>query len=289
MTSIWMGPAKENIFRHRPVPSAGVGIGVEALLFVFLPDEGFDLTDGHQIFLHMGVHIIILFEHGREPGKADLQQYKQRRRQYGQSDQEGAAQLPVDAYGHNGSQHHHERPPEEHPDDLRKGILQVSHIRGAAHDQRRHGELVCIGKGKGLDLIKDPLAQIFGKAHGSHGACSGSQRAENSDSREKRIINPPSTRMNFLLLAISSGEKYSRSRNSSCRYRPPSTIAAMSMGISTSMTTSQTISSGVSTVGSQYPFMHSASAPSPGFFLGTFLFAWLLPPLIRPGKDPQNR
>ena len=111
---------------------------------------------------------------------------------------------------------------------------------------------------------------------------------KNSDSREKRIINPPSTRMNFLLLAISSGEKYSRSRNSSCRYRPPSTIAAMSMGISTSMTTSQTISSGVSTVGSQYPFMHSASAPSPGFFPGDVSFCMVAPSSDPAGKRPAK-
>jgi len=132
---------------------------------VILLIEGFYHTDAPDIFLHYIVEHVVGAKNAakQRPDLADDQ--KQQHRHDGNDRKEDERKGRVDAEGHDHGEDQHDRAANCHADEHLIGILQVGHIGGEAGHDGRCGELINVGKGKGLHIVVHILPQIGGKAH----------------------------------------------------------------------------------------------------------------------------
>ena len=127
--------------------------------------EGFHHTDAPDIFLNNIVQLVVGVEH---PGKnrPDLADDQEKQQCHNGNDRkENECNGRVDAERHDHGKYQHNRTTHCHAEQHLIGILNIGHIGCQAGDDRSSGELVNVGKSKGLHVVIHILPQIGGKAH----------------------------------------------------------------------------------------------------------------------------
>ena len=155
-----------------------VGRGVELADLMVFAHKRFDHAGRNQVFLHRAVHRIILFQHDLKPRKAHPDHHKHQNGNDRDRKHKNQRQVGIDAKRHDRRKDHHQRRADKDAEQLLIDVLQVVHVRGRAHDQRRGLEPVGVAKRKGLDFLKDHMPQVLGKPHARDRACPCRQRTE---------------------------------------------------------------------------------------------------------------
>ena len=127
--------------------------------------KGFHHTDAPDIFLHDIVERVVGAKNAakQRPDLADDQ--KQQQCHNGNDRKENECNGRVDAERHDHGKYKHDRAAHRHADQHLIGILNIGHVGCQAGDDGSSGELVNVGKGKGLHIVIHILPQIGGKAH----------------------------------------------------------------------------------------------------------------------------
>ena len=138
----------------------------KAFLFIVLPDKGFD-----DIFVGDSLGNVIIERvqtllHGRIPGRGGLYEQIDGQSQKGYHHKEDHGQMGIHDHGHDKSSHQHDGAAEGAPQELLGKVLDLGDIVGDPGDQSPGGEIINLGKRKGLDLRVGPGAQIGRKGGG---------------------------------------------------------------------------------------------------------------------------
>ena len=127
--------------------------------------EGFHHTDAPDIFLNNIVQLVVGVEHPgkNRPDLADDQEKQQCHNGNDRKENECNGRVDAERYDH--GKYQHNRTTHCHAEQHLIGILNIGHIGCQAGDDRSSGELVNVGKSKGLHVVIHILPQIGGKAH----------------------------------------------------------------------------------------------------------------------------
>ena len=153
---------------------------------IVLAHEGLDHADGADVLLHAGVQVVIFAEHAVENLRRLGNHKGERKDQNRHGNDEHHAQLRVNGKRKNqrGNQHGWRA----HADAQQHlvGHLQIRDIRRQPGHKTGRGKTIDVGKGKRLDICEHRVAQVCGKAGGSHRSKSAGQNSTDQRSQSHK-------------------------------------------------------------------------------------------------------
>ena len=128
--------------------------------------EGFYHADTADIFLNDIVERVVGAKNAAKQRPDLANNQKQQQCHNGNNRKENKCNGRVNAERHNHGKYQHDRAAHCHANQHLIGILNIGHVGCQAGDDGSSGELVNVGKGKGLYVVIHILSQICRKPYG---------------------------------------------------------------------------------------------------------------------------
>ena len=148
-------------------------------------DIGFHHTDGGQVFLNDAVYHVDGALHHAVQGAHTADNEKQQSSQHRGSHQKYHGQLRIDVKGGSHGGEHHDRGSESGPHACGDGVLYGGYVAGKTGHQGGAAEMVCVGKGKLLQLCKLRLADFGPQSLAATGREHGGALAQHKGDKGK--------------------------------------------------------------------------------------------------------
>ncbi len=143
---------------------------LKLLRLMLFPDISLHHTDGAYIFLYGSVQLVILRKSLFEILHGAVDNEKQHYAKQKHCHKVDGSQPRIDEKSHGHGADHADRGAETDTQDHLVCHLHIGHVRGQSCHKPRRAELVKTCKGKGLDVFKHRLPQIFRKSRGRPGS-----------------------------------------------------------------------------------------------------------------------
>ena len=151
--------------------------GGKFLLLKILPHEGFYHPDICDVFLNGGVKTVYLGLHFCKTGESHFCYDKYCRKKNRHTHKEYHRKPRLKGYGHNKSADHHSGGAQSHSQHHIDKVLQLGNVVCKSCDKRSGGKPIDVGKGKGLHLFINVVANVGRKIDRSLGAEIGSSHS----------------------------------------------------------------------------------------------------------------
>ena len=168
---------RQDLFGTGEIGGHLLGGGGKLFALPLLPHVGFYHPHPLDIFLHGVVQIIVFTEHLAEDGHSLTGDHQQAKAQNGHYHRKDPGHFAPHIKGHHKGKDQHKGGAEGGAHQHHIGHLHVGHVGGQPGDQAGGGKFVDVAKGKPLDIIKQVLTQVFGKATGGGGTKMAGQAA----------------------------------------------------------------------------------------------------------------